>query len=87
MIIVTKKDITSFKEKPTYVSYINAGIYAFSPEAFHSLNEAEYCDMPTLFERLKAQNHRTVAFPMHEGWSDLGNPKDLKAIRENEGGY
>lgn len=75
-------DIISFIEKPIYTSYINAGIYALSPDAFDLLNEGEFCDMPTLFERLKAQDKRTVVFPMHEGWSDIGNPKELISIRE-----
>lgn len=75
-------DIISFKEKPIYTSYINAGIYALSPDAFHSLNEGEYCDMPTLFKRLKAQEKRTVVFPMHEGWSDIGNPTELESIQQ-----
>ena len=75
-------DIVSFIEKPIYTSYINAGIYALSPEAFDPLQKGEFCDMPTLFDRLRAQDKRTVAFPMHEGWSDIGNPNELKSIRE-----
>ena len=42
-------DIVNFIEKPIYKSYINAGIYALSPDAFDSLNKGEFCDMPTLF--------------------------------------
>ena len=34
------------------------------------------------FERLKAQKKRTVVFPMHEGWSDVGNPTELKSIQQ-----
>lgn len=75
-------DIVNFIEKPIYKSYINAGIYALSPDAFDSLNKGEFCDMPTLFERLKAQKKRTVVFPMHEGWSDVGNPTELKSIQQ-----
>lgn len=75
-------DIISFTEKPIYKSYINAGIYALSPDVFDLLNEGEFCDMPTLFERLKARDKRTIAFPMHEGWSDIGNPEELISIRK-----
>jgi NDP-sugar pyrophosphorylase family protein len=33
--------------------------------------------MPTLFERLQAASQRTVAYPMHEPWLDVGRPDDL----------
>jgi len=34
--------------------------------------------MPTLFERLQARSMRTVAYPMHEPWLDVGRPDDLE---------
>jgi NDP-sugar pyrophosphorylase family protein len=40
-----------------------------------------HCDMPTLFERLQAESKRTVAYPMHEPWLDVGRPDDLVAVR------
>ena len=36
--------------------------------------------MPTLFDRLLAKAQRTVAYPMHEPWSDVGRLDDLKLI-------
>ena len=37
--------------------------------------------MPTLFERLRANAQRTVAYPMHEPWLDVGRPDDLKQAK------
>jgi NDP-sugar pyrophosphorylase family protein len=37
--------------------------------------------MPALFERLKDAAQRTVAFPMHEPWLDVGRPADLEKAR------
>ena len=43
------------------------------------------CDMPTLFDRLQAAGKRTVAYPMHEPWLDVGRPADLsRAMTETE---
>ena len=39
--------------------------------------------MPTLFERLKANSNRIVAYPMHEPWLDVGMPEDLETARSN----
>lgn len=71
-------DIIGFDEKPIAISHINAGVYALSPEVLNELTTATPCDMPTLFARLKDSSKRTVAYPMHEPWLDVGWPEDLK---------
>jgi dTDP-glucose pyrophosphorylase len=74
-------EIVGFEEKPVARSHINAGVYALEPLALRALEENSHCDMPTLFERLQAQARRTVAYPMHEPWLDVGRPDDLAAAR------
>lgn len=71
-------EITGFEEKPVSRSHINAGVYAFSPAALEHLEPHRHCDMPTLFDRLREAGQRTVAYPMHEPWLDVGRPYDLK---------
>ena len=70
-------DIVGFEEKPVARTHINAGVYALDPEALSVLSADGRCDMPTLFERLQAKSKRTVAYPMHEPWLDVGRPDDL----------
>lgn len=70
-------DIVGFEEKPVSRHHINAGVYALSPCAIQALGKGAACDMPSLFERLQAQGMRTVAFPMHEPWLDVGRSEDL----------
>ena len=76
-------EIIGFEEKPVARSHINAGVYALEPDALSVLSAETHCDMPTLFERLQAQAKRTVAYPMHEPWLDVGRPVDLAAARSN----
>ncbi len=71
-------DIVGFQEKPVARSHINAGVYALAPDALSVLSTDVHCDMPTLFERLQVKARRTVAYPMHEPWLDVGRPEDLK---------
>jgi dTDP-glucose pyrophosphorylase len=73
-------EIIGFEEKPIARSHINAGVYALDPAALSFLARDAHCDMPTLFERLQAKAKRTVAYPMHEPWLDVGRPDDLHAI-------
>lgn len=70
-------EIVGFEEKPIVRSHINAGVYALSPEVLKLLAPNVHCDMPTIFERAKAQGLQTVAYPMHEPWLDIGRPADL----------
>jgi len=71
-------EIVGFEEKPVARSHINAGVYALDPDALDCLEVNSHCDMPTLFERLQLKSMRTVAYPMHEPWLDVGRPVDLQ---------
>ena len=70
-------EIVGFEEKPIARSHINAGVYALDPVALSVLSTDGHCDMPSLFERLQTKKQRTVAYPMHEPWLDVGRPDDL----------
>ncbi len=72
-------DIIGFEEKPVARSHINAGVYALAPCALNVLSADTHCDMPNLFERLQEKGQRTVAYPMHEPWLDVGRPDDLRS--------
>ncbi|MBL8441112.1 MAG: nucleotidyltransferase family protein [Betaproteobacteria bacterium] len=78
-------EIIGFEEKPIARSHINAGVYVLAPEALEVLAANEPCDMPTLFERLQARERRTVAYPMHEPWLDVGRPSDYEAAQRTGG--
>jgi len=69
-------EITGFEEKPVSRSHINAGIYVLEPEALDALVQGEPCDMPTLFMRLRERYGRTIVYPMHEAWLDVGRTSD-----------
>lgn len=74
-------NIVGFEEKPVARSHINAGVYAINPIALNELSANSRCDMPTLFERIQLRGQRTVAYPMHEHWLDVGRPDDLAIAR------
>lgn len=76
-------DIVGFEEKPVSRNHINAGVYALSPEALGELSKGKHCDMPQLFESLHVSNKKTVAYPMHEPWLDVGREADLVQARHN----
>jgi dTDP-glucose pyrophosphorylase len=85
-VVFTKGvDIVGFEEKPVSRTYVNAGIYVLGAGALDCLSEGEHCDMPTIFERLKDAGARTIVYPVHEAWMDLGRPEDFEAPHLNAG--
>lgn len=78
-------EIIGFDEKPIARTHINAGVYVLQPDSLNVLEQGAHCDMPTLFERLQGQIKKTVAFPMHEPWLDVGRPDDLSIANLGSG--
>jgi len=74
-------DIVRFEEKPITRSHINAGVYVLEQMVLKHLAPGEHCDMPTLFARAKECVQRTIVYPMHEPWLDVGRPVDLEVAR------
>jgi NDP-sugar pyrophosphorylase family protein len=77
-------DIIGFEEKPIARTHINAGIYVLDPDALDALETGEHCNMPTLFSRLQGRAKRTIVYPMHEPWLDVGRPDDLERAHEGQ---
>lgn len=78
-------DIVGFEEKPVSRSHINAGIYVLEPVALDVLGDRDRCDMPALFERLQQRSLRTIVYPMHEPWLDVGRPDDYRNAQDRPG--
>lgn len=77
VVRTTGIDIVGVEEKPVVRTHINAGVYVLEPQALQALPRGERCDMPTLFHRLREAGERTIAYPMHEPWLDVGRHDDF----------
>ena len=75
--------IVAIEEKPVQRFFVNAGIYALSPEALDYLPTKTLFDMPSLFEHLIAAGKTTAAYPLREYWLDIGRVEEFeRAQRE-----
>lgn len=70
-------EITAMVEKPTYRYFVNAGIYIISNHIINSLPKNKRIDMPTLFEIKQKEGLKTLKFPIHEYWLDVGRHDDF----------
>ncbi|MEK4244738.1 nucleotidyltransferase family protein [Psychrobacillus sp. FSL K6-2684] len=78
VIEIDGQQLTSIKEKPVHRSFVNAGIYMISPEAFDLIPKGEFYDMPELYKRLMDKGENVSAFPIREYWLDIGRMDDFE---------
>jgi len=81
VVLIKGIEIEGFEEKPIYRSHINAGIYVLDPIALSYIRKRQHFDMPNLFNLIKEKKCRTIVYPMHEPWLDVGRPNDLLIAR------
>jgi len=76
-------EIVGITEKPISRSNINAGVYVLNPSVLDYIVHDQHCDMTNLFDTLRASNKRTIGFPIHESWLDVGSDSDLVVANRN----
>lgn len=80
-------NVRSLAEKPTYSSFVNAGIYLLEPLAFRyvpkDIPSGETFNMTDLIYRLLEAGHAVVSFPIHEYWLDIGQPADYERAQDD----
>ena len=75
-------DLIEFDEKPIWKTNINAGIYVLDKSSTKLINKNENVSMPEIFLRFQKRKKRTVIFPIHEKWIDIGTPKTLNVLNK-----
>lgn len=76
VVKIDKNRIVEIVEKPVQRFFVNAGIYAFTPDALDAIAPNAFFDMPTLFQKLIGEGRETVVFPIMEYWLDIGHMAD-----------
>jgi NDP-sugar pyrophosphorylase family protein len=83
VVKVEESEITGIEEKPASHFFINSGIYILDPSVLHYIPVDGPFTMPELFDMLRENHKKTVAYPIHEYWMDIGNPEDFKSAHYN----
>lgn len=60
-------------EKPDYRFFFAAGVYLMNPDILDHLDHGNFCDMPTLINRLIAEGVEVATFLVREYWLDIGH--------------
>jgi dTDP-glucose pyrophosphorylase len=72
----------ALEEKPSQSFLCNAGIYALSPEALDQIPPATAFNMTDVITNAICAGRTVTVFPIHEYWTDIGNPADLERARQ-----
>ena len=76
--------VTTLREKPTYTSFVNAGVYLLEPAAFDHLPDSDQpFNMTDLIEKIINAGDSVVSFPIHEYWLDIGQPEDYQTAQRD----
>jgi NDP-sugar pyrophosphorylase family protein len=80
---INNKHIKSFKEKPTYTHYANAGIYLMKKSILRYIPKHEFFNATDLMNAVINNNDKLIHFPITGYWLDIGKHEDYdKAQRD-----
>lgn len=75
--------ITSLKEKPSYVYFSNAGIYLIKTSLLERIPKGKFYNATDLMDELIQDGRKVVNYPIVHYWLDIGKPEDFKKAQED----
>jgi dTDP-glucose pyrophosphorylase len=75
--------VKSFKEKPTYTYYSNAGIYLIKREVIELIPKSKFFDATDLMQLIIEKELKLVNYPILGYWLDIGNHTDFAKAQED----
>jgi len=73
--------ISGFEEKPIQRFLINAGVYILEPTCLEFLEANKVTYMTDFFDILSQNGLSTIAFMIHERWTDIGRHEEFIRAR------
>ena len=78
-----KNNIASFKEKPTFTYYSNAGIYLIKKELLKMIPIKKHYNATDFIEALIIKKLKVIHFPILGYWLDIGKHEDFSKAQED----
>lgn len=75
-------DVYSIDEKPIHNFFVSGGVYILNPQVLKFVPDDEFYDMPTLFENVIKNNMKSISFPIHEYWLDIGRIEEFEKAND-----
>jgi dTDP-glucose pyrophosphorylase/mRNA-degrading endonuclease RelE of RelBE toxin-antitoxin system len=83
-IIESKEEqVISFREKPNYIYYANAGIYLIKKEFLYLIPHNEFFNATDLMDKIIEIGKKLVHYPITTYWLDIGKPEDFEKAQRD----
>lgn len=82
VVNVDDGNILSIEEKPVHKFFVSAGVYVLSNKVLDFIPDDEFYDMPTLFEKVIEEKLKSISFPIHEYWLDIGRIEEFEKAND-----
>lgn len=83
MDINDDNEVLSFREKPRYTYYSNAGIYLFKKELIDFIPDNDAFDATHFMESVISNNKKLTSYPILGYWLDIGRIEDFYKAQED----
>jgi len=80
---VENRNIKSFKEKPNFTYYANAGIYLFKKELLKIVPKNKEYNATDFMEDVIARSNNLIHYPIRGYWLDIGKHKDFEKAQKD----
>jgi NDP-sugar pyrophosphorylase family protein len=70
--------VLSFREKPTYIYYSNAGIYLIKKELLGLIPKDSFYNSTDLMQKVIEKGLKLVSYPLRSYWLDIGKHEDFQ---------
>jgi len=77
--------ICSFKEKPTYTYFANAGIYLMKKSVCDCIPKGKFYNATDLLQCLLNEKYKVISFPLRGYWLDIGKHDDYSKAQQDIG--
>lgn len=75
--------VKSFKEKPNYTYYANAGLYLIKKEIIKQIPKNTVFNATDLMDMVTKQGDQLMHYPIRSYWLDIGNPEDFDKAQKD----
>lgn len=76
-------EVKSFKEKPNYTYYANAGIYLLKKELLNLVPKQEVFNATDLMDKVVAERKKLIHYPILGYWLDIGRHEDFEKAQKD----
>tara|TARA_R110002051_G_scaffold159061_2_gene230428 strand:+ start:6849 stop:7895 length:1047 start_codon:yes stop_codon:yes gene_type:complete len=78
-----ERQITNFKEKPSYTYYSNGGIYLMKKAVLKYIPEEVFYNTTDLMEKLIEEKKKVISYPLSGYWLDVGKHEDFEKAQKD----